>query len=100
GVGYSLHAGQVVLADGTRLSQERLFRVLTWDPLSAVLRHAAAGYEKAIEIAEKHSLVVPGKNEIKQFDYAKLYKQIIDLVKERTGIELFEPMKKLEIDLL
>ena len=100
GVGYSLHAGQVILADGTRLSQERLFRVLTWDPLSAVLRHAAAGYEKAIEIGEKHNLVIPGKNDYKEFDYAKLYNHIINLVKEKTGVELFEPMKKLELDLL
>ncbi|MHA1219167.1 MAG: urocanate hydratase [Candidatus Heimdallarchaeaceae archaeon] len=99
GVGYSLHAGQVILADGTRLSQERLFRVLTWDPMSAVLRHAAAGYEKAIEIGEKHQLVIPGKNENKEFDYNKLYQHIISLVKERTGIELFQPLEKLELDL-
>ena len=99
GVGYSLHAGQVILADGTRLSQERLFRVLTWDPMSAVLRHAAAGYEKAIEVGEKHQLVIPGKNNNKDFDYRKLYQQIINLVKERTGIELFEPLEKLELEL-
>jgi len=100
GVGYSLHAGQVILADGTELSQERLFRVLTWDPMSAVLRHAAAGYEKAIEVGEKHKLVIPGKNDNKEFDYKKLYKQIIDLVKERTGVELFAPLEKIELDLL
>ena len=100
GVGYSLHAGQVILADGTRLSQERLFRVLTWDPLSAVLRHAAAGYEKAIEVGEKYNLVIPGKNDNKEFDYEKLYYHIIDMVKERTGIDLYDPMKKLELDLI
>ena len=100
GVGYSLHAGQVILADGTRMSQERLFRVLTWDPLSAVLRHASAGYEKAIEVGEKHALVIPGKNSNKEFDYEKLYNNIINLVKERTGIDLYEPMKKLEMDLI
>ncbi len=100
GVGYSLHAGQVIIADGTPLSQERLFRVLTWDPLSAILRLAAAGYEKAIEIGEKHNLVIPGKNKTKEFDYKKLYNHIIDLVKERTGVELFKPMEKMEIDLL
>ncbi|MFW9851374.1 MAG: urocanate hydratase [Candidatus Thorarchaeota archaeon] len=100
GVGYSLHAGQVIVADGTPLSQERLFRVLTWDPLSAILRHAAAGYEKAIEIGEKYNLVIPRKNQIKEFDYKKLYSQIIKLVKDRTGIELFSPMKKLELDLM
>ncbi|MCE7738059.1 MAG: urocanate hydratase, partial [Candidatus Heimdallarchaeota archaeon] len=99
GVGYSLHAGQVIIADGTKLSQERLFRVLTWDPMSAVLRHAAAGYEKAIEIGEKHQLVIPGKNENKEFDYNKLYQHIISWVKERTGIELFQQLEKLELDL-
>ena len=100
GVGYSLHSGQVILADGTQLSQERLFRVLTWDPLSAVLRHAAAGYEKAIEIGQKHNLVIPGKNKTKEFDYRKLYNHIIKFVKERTGIELFSPLESLELALL
>ncbi len=100
GVGYSLHAGQVILADGTPLSQEKLFRVLTWDPMSAVLRHAAAGYEKAIDIGNQHKLVIPGRNENKTFDYTALYKHIINLVKERVGIDLFEPMENLEISLL
>ena len=99
GVGYSLHAGQVIIADGTKISQERLFRVLTWDPMSAVLRHAAAGYDKAIDIGNKHKLVIPGRNDIKNFDYKQLYNQIIDLVKERTSVELFEPMENLEIPL-
>ncbi|MHA1396713.1 MAG: urocanate hydratase [Candidatus Heimdallarchaeaceae archaeon] len=100
GVGYSVHAGQVILADGTRLSQEKLFRVLTWDPLSAVLRHASAGYEKAKEIGEKHKLVIPMINEVKEFNYKQLYNEIINLVKTRTGVELFPPMEKLELDLL
>jgi len=100
GVGYSLHAGQVIVADGTRLSQEKLFRVLTWDPLSAILRHAAAGYEEALEIAEKEGLVLPGRNNIKEYNYKELYNKIIKLVKERTGVDLFEPMEKLEFDLL
>ncbi|MCK4972099.1 MAG: urocanate hydratase, partial [Candidatus Heimdallarchaeota archaeon] len=99
GVGYSLHSGQVILADGTQLSQERLFRVLTWDPLSAILRHATAGYEKAIEIGEKHNLVIPGRNSVKEFDYKKLYQHIIALVKERTDIDLHEPLEKLELEL-
>ncbi|MCK5409484.1 MAG: hypothetical protein KAJ30_04405, partial [Candidatus Heimdallarchaeota archaeon] len=99
GVGYSLHSGQVILADGTQLSQERLFRVLTWDPLSAILRHATAGYEKAIEIGEKHNLVIPGRNSVKEFDYKKLYQHIITLVKERTDIDLHEPLEKLELEL-
>ena len=100
GVGYSLHAGQVILADGTHISQEKLFRVLTWDPLSAILRLSAAGYEKAIEVGEKHNLVIPGKNSTKEFDYRKLYQHIIDLVKERTDVELFSPMEKYEMDLM
>ncbi len=100
GVGYSLHAGQVIIADGTRLSQEKLFRVLTWDPLSAILRQSAAGYEEALEIAEKEGLVVPGRNNIKEYDWKGLYQRIIKLVKERTGIELFEPMEKFEMKML
>ncbi|UJG39536.1 MAG: urocanate hydratase [Candidatus Heimdallarchaeum aukensis] len=100
GVGYSLHAGQVIVADGTRLAQEKLFRVLTWDPLSAILRHAAAGYEEALEIAEKEGIVLPGKNDIKEFDYEKLYDKIISLVEERTGVKLFEPMKEYSMKLL
>ncbi len=99
GVGYSLHSGQVILADGTQLSQEKLFRVLTWDPLSAILRHAAAGYEKAIEMGEKHNLVIPRKNSTKEFDYKKLYQHIIALVKERTDVDLYEPLEKLDLEL-
>ncbi|MHA1198006.1 MAG: urocanate hydratase [Candidatus Heimdallarchaeaceae archaeon] len=99
GVGYSLHAGQVIVADGTRLSQERLFRVLTWDPMSAVLRHAAAGYDKAIEVGNKHKLVIPGRNDIKDFDYGELYNHTISLVKERTGVDLYSPMENLEFSL-
>ncbi|MHA1865850.1 MAG: urocanate hydratase [Candidatus Heimdallarchaeaceae archaeon] len=100
GVGYSLHAGQVIVADGTKLAQEKLFRVLTWDPLSAILRHSAAGYEEALEIAEKEGIVLPGKNDIKEFDYEKLYNKIISLVEERTGVKLFEPMKEYSMKLL
>ena len=59
GMGYSLHAGQVCVADGTRLAQERLHRVLNNDPGIGVARHADAGYEKAIEIAENKGIVIP-----------------------------------------
>ncbi|MFX0093075.1 MAG: urocanate hydratase [Candidatus Hodarchaeota archaeon] len=100
GVGYSLHAGQVIIADGTKLAQEKLFRTLMWDPLSAVLRHAAAGYKKSIDIGEKYSLVIPGRNENKTFDYKKLYQEIIDFVKERAGVKLFPPMEKYEMKLV
>lgn len=59
GMGYSLHAGMVVVADGTDLAKERLERVLTTDPGMGVIRHADAGYEKAIETAENMDIVIP-----------------------------------------
>ncbi len=52
GIGYSLHAGQVIVADGTAEADKRLERVLTCDPAMGVIRHADAGYEKALEVAE------------------------------------------------
>ncbi|MHA1912455.1 MAG: urocanate hydratase [Candidatus Kariarchaeaceae archaeon] len=100
GIGYSLHAGQVIVADGTALSQEKLFRVLTWDPMSALLRHAAAGYDKAIEVAEEYDLVIPGINETVDFDYRAMYKQIRSFVKEKTGVELFPIMENYSMKLL
>ena len=59
GMGYSLHAGQVCVADGTKLAQERLHRVLNNDPGIGVARHADAGYEQAIETAESKGIVIP-----------------------------------------
>ena len=59
GMGYSLHAGQVCVADGTKLAQERLHRVLNNDPGIGVARHADAGYEQAIETAESKSIAIP-----------------------------------------
>ena len=99
GVGYSLHAGQVCVADGTHLSQEKIFRVLTWDPMSAILRHAAAGYNKALRISEINEINVPGKND-KELKYRKLYLEIIQFVEERTKINLFPPMENVNISLL
>ncbi|MGH3019051.1 MAG: urocanate hydratase, partial [Gaiellaceae bacterium] len=61
GIGNSLHAGMVVLADGTDAAAERLERVLTTDPGSGVLRHADAGYEEALAAAREHDLRVPGR---------------------------------------
>nr|WP_235867354.1 urocanate hydratase [Priestia abyssalis] len=61
GMGYSLHAGMVVVADGTDLARERLERVLTTDPGMGVIRHADAGYEKALETAENMDIVIPMK---------------------------------------
>jgi urocanate hydratase len=60
GIGNSIHAGMVVVADGTDDAAERLERVLTTDPGTGILRHADAGYEKAIEAAHEHGLELPG----------------------------------------
>ena len=59
GIGYSQHAGMVVVADGTPLAAEKLERVLTTDPAMGVLRHVDAGYERAIEVARERGIVVP-----------------------------------------
>ncbi len=59
GMGYSLHAGQVCVADGTKSAHERLHRVLNNDPGIGVARHADAGYEKAIETAETKGIMIP-----------------------------------------
>jgi urocanate hydratase len=59
GIGNSIHAGVVMVADGTPSGLARLRRVLTNDPASGVLRHADAGYAEAREAARKHRLVIP-----------------------------------------
>ncbi|MBS1807777.1 MAG: urocanate hydratase [Acidobacteria bacterium] len=59
GIGYSLHAGMVVVADGTDDTARRLERVLTTDPGIGIVRHVDAGYEDAIEEAKTHNLNVP-----------------------------------------
>ncbi|NOU74447.1 urocanate hydratase [Paenibacillus sp. LMG 31458] len=59
GMGYSLHAGMVVVADGSKEADERLSRVLNTDPGMGVIRHADAGYELAIETAKEHGIRVP-----------------------------------------
>jgi urocanate hydratase len=59
GMGYSLHAGMVVVADGTDLAKERLERVLTTDPGMGIIRHADAGYERAIEVADEMGITIP-----------------------------------------
>jgi urocanate hydratase len=59
GIGRSLHAGQVCVADGTSLAAEKIARVLTNDPGTAVLRHVDAGYDLATTVAEQHGLRVP-----------------------------------------
>ena len=59
GIGNSLHAGQVIVADGTAEMRVRLERVLTNDPGIGVVRHADAGYETAVETAHKHGIKMP-----------------------------------------
>jgi urocanate hydratase len=59
GIGYSQHAGMVVVADGTERMHRRLERVLTTDPGIGIARHADAGYERAREAAEEHGIRVP-----------------------------------------
>lgn len=59
GIGYSLHAGQVIVCDGTKKMDRRIERVLTNDPLMGVLRHADAGYDIAIKFAKKNKIKIP-----------------------------------------
>lgn len=59
GIGYSLHAGQVIVADGTSEAAARLERVLTADPGMGVVRHVDAGYERAIQVAKERGVKIP-----------------------------------------
>ncbi|GAB3135299.1 urocanate hydratase [Marisediminicola antarctica] len=59
GIGRSIHAGQVTVADGTALAAEKIARVLTNDPGMGVIRHVDAGYGEAIEVAERLAVRVP-----------------------------------------
>jgi urocanate hydratase len=59
GIGYSQHAGQVIVADGTSQAAQRLERVLTTDPGMGIVRHADAGYAEAIAAAKRHGIKMP-----------------------------------------
>ncbi|MCG3137115.1 MAG: Urocanate hydratase [Phycisphaerae bacterium] len=61
GIGYSLHAGQVIVADGTPAADRRLQRVLTADPAMGLFRHADAGYDHALHTAQQRGAKIPGK---------------------------------------
>lgn len=61
GIGYSLHAGQVIVADGTPEAAKRIERVLTTDPGMGVIRHADAGYAQALDFADRNSIRIPMK---------------------------------------
>ena len=60
GIGYALHAGMVVVADGAPATGRRLERVLTTDPGTGIVRHADAGYPEAIAAARRHGVQIPG----------------------------------------
>jgi urocanate hydratase len=59
GIGYSLHAGQVTVADGTEAMAKRIERVLTTDPGMGIIRHADAGYDEAREFASQNRVTIP-----------------------------------------
>lgn len=59
GIGKSIHAGMVVVADGTKEAEQRLERVLTYDPGMGIIRHADAKYDRAIDNAKKHNIKIP-----------------------------------------
>ena len=59
GIGRSIHAGQVSVADGTALADEKLERVLTNDPGTGVMRHADAGYAEAFAVADQRGIRIP-----------------------------------------
>lgn len=59
GMGYSIHAGMVIVADGSKETDEKLERVLTYDPGMGIVRHADAGYERAISNAKKFGIKIP-----------------------------------------
>jgi len=59
GIGYAIHAGQVIVADGTEEAAVRLKRFLTADPATGVIRHADAGYQAAINTARDRGLELP-----------------------------------------
>jgi urocanate hydratase len=59
GIGRSIHAGMVVVADGSEEAERKLARVLTNDPGTGVIRHADAGYERAIDVARERGVHVP-----------------------------------------
>ena len=59
GIGYSLHAGQVIVADGSAEAAKRIERVLTTDPGMGVIRHVDAGYQEAINFADSHDVKIP-----------------------------------------
>ncbi|EIE98501.1 urocanate hydratase [Saccharomonospora glauca] len=66
GMGRSIHAGQVTVADGTELAARKIERVLTNDPATGVLRHADAGYERARRVADERGLRIPVRKPVRE----------------------------------
>ena len=64
GMGRSLHAGQVCVADGTELAAQKIERVLTNDPGMGVIRHVDAGYDRAVEVAEERGVRIPMRDDL------------------------------------
>ncbi|MCI0450208.1 MAG: urocanate hydratase, partial [Chlorobi bacterium] len=58
-IGLSIHAGMVIVADGTKEAEEKLERVLNYDPATGIIRHADAGYEQAISNQKKFGIKMP-----------------------------------------
>ena len=67
GIGLSIHAGMVIVADGTKEAELRLQRVLTYDPGLGIIRHADAGYKRAMDNAKKWSIQIPQVNKKNKF---------------------------------
>ena len=63
GIGRSIHAGMVVVADGSDQAERKLERVLTNDPGTGVMRHADAGYDRAIDVARERGVRIPMKRD-------------------------------------
>ena len=63
GIGRSIHAGQVCVADGSSLAGQKLERVLTNDPAMGIFRHVDAGYDRAVEVADATGIAIPGRDE-------------------------------------
>ena len=59
GMGYSMHAGQVIVVDGTEDAARRIERTLTSDPGMGVIRHVDAGYKRAIDVAHEKGITIP-----------------------------------------
>lgn len=62
GIGKSIHAGMVIVADGTKEAEKRLEKVLTYDPAMGIIRHSDAGYKRALDNAVKHNIKIPMLN--------------------------------------